>query len=104
RPRPRRHPLPDRLAGVQPRRLEAPLRRAVAAAAAHQAPLRPGRHPHARPGDLLMAIPGPPWHSEVDALLWLHRALPAARAALPPQLAARAGLPITMGGLISYRT
>ena len=34
-------------------------------------------------------------------MLWLHRATPAAR--LPSQLAARAGLPVTIGGLISYR-
>lgn len=63
----------------------------------------PSGIPHARPGDLLMAIPRPPWHSEVDALLWLHRATPQAREALPAQLAPRAGLPVTMGGLISYR-
>lgn len=48
-------------------------------------------------------IPPAPWHSRVDALLWLHRAAPAARAVLPPALAARAGLPVTIGGLISYR-
>jgi acetoacetate decarboxylase len=39
----------------------------------------------------------------VDALLWLHPATRAARELLPPQLAARAGLPVTIGGLISYR-
>lgn len=50
------------------------------------------------------AIPGSPWHSSVDALLWLHGAAPGARDALPRQLASRAGLPITMGGLISYRS
>ena len=48
-------------------------------------------------------IPAPPWHSKIDAVLWLHRAVPGARDALPAPLAARAGLPITMGGLISYR-
>ena len=46
-------------------------------------------------------IPPAPWHSTVDGLLWLHRATPAAT--LPSQLATRAGLPITIGGLISYR-
>lgn len=39
----------------------------------------------------------------MDAVLWWHRATPAARARLPPALAARAGLPVTIGGLISYR-
>ena len=47
-----------------------------------------------------MAAPAP-WHSTVDGLLWLHRATSAAT--LPSQLATRAGLPITIGGLISYR-
>lgn len=37
----------------------------------------------------------------MDGLLWLHRATSAA--ALPSQLLPRAGLPITIGGLISYR-
>ncbi len=46
-------------------------------------------------------IPPAPWHSKVDGVLWLHRATPAAT--LPSQLATRAGLPITIGGLISYR-
>ncbi len=48
------------------------------------------------------AIPAAPWHSRIDALLWLHPATPAARDALPSQLAGRAGMPVTMGGLISY--
>jgi Acetoacetate decarboxylase (ADC) len=48
-------------------------------------------------------IPPAPWRSSVDALLWLHPATPAARALLPPQLAARAGITVTIGGLISYR-
>jgi hypothetical protein len=48
-------------------------------------------------------VPAAPWHSAIDALLWFHAATPAARAMLPEQLAARAGLPITIGGLISYR-
>jgi hypothetical protein len=39
----------------------------------------------------------------VDGLLWLHLAMPAARGMLPPQLMARAGLAVTIGGLISYR-
>ena len=47
--------------------------------------------------------PPPPWHSRIDALLWLHPATPAARAALPPELAPKAWLPVTVGGLISYR-
>jgi hypothetical protein len=48
-------------------------------------------------------IPSAPWRSSVNALLWLHRATSAARGLLPPQLAARAGVPATIGGLISYR-
>ena len=48
-------------------------------------------------------IPAAPWRSSVDALLWLHPATRAARGLLPPQLAARAGIPVTIGGLISYR-
>lgn len=48
-------------------------------------------------------IPPAPWRSSVDALLWLHPAARAARGRLPPQLAARAGIPVTIGGLISYR-
>jgi hypothetical protein len=52
-----------------------------------------------QPGAIAVA----PWHSTIDALLWLHPATPAARGALPPELASRAGLAVTMGGLISYR-
>lgn len=47
-------------------------------------------------------IPAAPWHSAVDALLWVHAATPAARDALPQSLDARAGLAITIGGLIHY--
>jgi hypothetical protein len=46
-------------------------------------------------------IPPAPWPSVVDAVLWLHPATPAAT--LPAQRASRAGLPITIGGLIPYR-
>jgi hypothetical protein len=49
------------------------------------------------------AAPPAPWRSDVDALLWWHRAAPAARDRLPAALAPRAGLPVTLGGLISYR-
>jgi Acetoacetate decarboxylase (ADC) len=48
-------------------------------------------------------IPPAPWRSSVDALLWLHPAARTARGLLPPQLAERAGMPVTIGGLISYR-
>lgn len=48
------------------------------------------------------AIPAAPWESRIEALLWVHAAAPAARAALPPRLAPRAGLPLTIGGLIAY--
>jgi hypothetical protein len=47
-------------------------------------------------------IPAAPWHSAIDALLWFHAATPDARGALPRTLAARAGMAITIGGLISY--
>jgi hypothetical protein len=50
-----------------------------------------------------VSIPPAPWRSAVEAVLWWHRATPAARDRLPPALAGRAGLPITIGGLISYR-
>lgn len=52
--------------------------------------------------DAPASIPPAPWRSRVSALLWWHWATPAARAALPQQLASRAGLPITIGGLIAY--
>jgi pimeloyl-ACP methyl ester carboxylesterase len=47
--------------------------------------------------------PPAPWHSAVDALLWLHPARPAARGVLPQPLAGRAGIGVTIGGLIAYR-
>ena len=48
-------------------------------------------------------VPAAPWHSVIDAVLWWHPAAPAARDMLAPQLTERAGLPLTIGGLISYR-
>jgi hypothetical protein len=48
-------------------------------------------------------VPAAPWRSTIDAVLWCHRATPAARERLPAQLAGRAGLPVTIGGLVSYR-
>lgn len=48
-------------------------------------------------------VPAAPWRSVVDAVLWVHRATPAARAALPQQLANGMGVGITIGGLIRYR-
>jgi hypothetical protein len=47
------------------------------------------------------SIPGAPWHSTVDALLWLHPATADARGVLPQGLASGPG--ITIGGLIAYR-
>lgn len=49
-------------------------------------------------------MPPPPWHTEVDALLWWHRAAPEAAAALPPVLAGRAAVAVTVAGLVSYRS
>jgi len=48
-------------------------------------------------------VPAAPWRSVIDALLWFHPATPVARAMLPPQLRHRVGLPVTIGGLVSYR-
>lgn len=48
-------------------------------------------------------VPAAPWRSTIDAVLWCHPATPVARDALPAQLAGRAGLPLTIGGLVSYR-
>lgn len=48
-------------------------------------------------------VPAAPWRSAIDAVLWCHPATPAARGRLPAQLAGRVGLPLTIGGLISYR-
>lgn len=48
-------------------------------------------------------LPAAPWRSVIDAVLWCHPATSAARAMLPPQLVERAGLPVTIGGLVSYR-
>jgi len=47
------------------------------------------------------AFPPAPWHSTVEGVLWLHRATPAAGLTSAP--AGRAGLPVTICGLISYR-
>jgi hypothetical protein len=50
-----------------------------------------------------VSVPPAPWRSEIDAVLWWHRATPAARERLPPALVGRAGPPLTLGGLIAYR-
>lgn len=43
-----------------------------------------------------------PWETRVQALLWFHRASPAAAAQLPAQLRGERALPITIGGFIRY--
>jgi hypothetical protein len=48
-------------------------------------------------------IPAAPWRSVIDAVVWCHPATPAARDALAPELAERAGLPMTIGALVTYR-
>ena len=48
-------------------------------------------------------VPAAPWRSVIDAVLWCHPATPAARDTLAPELSARAGLPITLGALVTYR-
>lgn len=47
--------------------------------------------------------PDAPWRSVIDALVWCHPATSAARGLLPEQLVPRVGLPLTIGGLVSYR-
>lgn len=48
------------------------------------------------------ATPAPPWLCRVEAVLWWHRASPAARTALPEPLRERAGLPLTVGAFLRY--
>lgn len=48
-------------------------------------------------------VPAAPWRSVIDAVFWCHPAAPVARAMLPAQLIGRAGRPVTIGGLVSYR-
>jgi Acetoacetate decarboxylase (ADC) len=48
-------------------------------------------------------VPGPPWSSDIDAVLWWHAASSRAPDALPAPLARRAHVPITLGGLVAYR-
>jgi hypothetical protein len=50
-----------------------------------------------------VSAPPAPWRSEIAALVWWHRATPAARDLLPAPLAGRGGVRVTIGGLISYR-
>jgi hypothetical protein len=44
-----------------------------------------------------------PWATVLDAVLWFHRAAPGARERLPGALREHRALPVTIGGLISYR-
>ena len=44
-----------------------------------------------------------PWHTVIDAVLWMHRATPGAIEWLPRELRGRRALPATVGALISYR-
>lgn len=46
--------------------------------------------------------PPAPWRSLVDAVVWFHRAMPQARATLPPELAGRGTLPVTTASLVAY--
>src|SRR3712207_6195464 len=54
--------------------------------------------------ELPAAASAAPWSSQVDAMLWFHRATSQARALLPGALAKHAGAPITIGGIIFYRS
>ncbi len=49
----------------------------------------------------MTAVPPPPWHSRVDAVVWWHGASPASRELVPAQLGRP--LPLVLGGLIAYR-
>jgi hypothetical protein len=51
-----------------------------------------------------VSAPPAPWRSEVVAVLWWHRATPAVRGLTPAALAARVALPVTVGGLVAYRS
>ena len=44
-----------------------------------------------------------PWEAVLDAIVWVHRAAPAAREWLPRPLRGRKVLPVTVGALIAYR-
>lgn len=49
---------------------------------------------------LPVRTPPPPWPCRVRAVLWWHRALPAARDAVPPR--ARTAVPLTVVALLDY--
>jgi len=51
-----------------------------------------------------VAPPPPPWHSEVEALLWLGPAQAGPARELPPALGGRPAPPVVLGGLIAYRS
>lgn len=44
-----------------------------------------------------------PWDTVADAVFWVHRAAPAAAELLPPELAGRRTLPLTIGAFVRYR-
>lgn len=46
------------------------------------------------------ATPAPPWPCRVEAVVWWHRATPAARRDLPP--GCRTSLPVTVGAFLRY--
>ena len=46
--------------------------------------------------------PAPPWPTRVQAVVWWHRAPPAALAALPAALRARVRLPLVVGAFVRY--
>ena len=48
------------------------------------------------------ATPGPPWHAQIDAVLWAHRRTASATQTLPPGLRARTLGP-TIAGFVRYR-
>lgn len=56
--------------------------------------------------DVLAALPAttpaPPWRCHVEAVVWWHRAVPAAREAVAAQLRDRAGVPLTVGSFLRY--
>lgn len=50
------------------------------------------------------AAPPAPWTCRCDALVWLHRASPAALGAVPRTLRARVGFALTVGAVVRYRS
>ena len=62
---------------------------------------RPAAHDEAQGGGS-MPPPPPPWSCRLDAIVWWHRVVPEAAAALPEALQAPRRLPVTLAALVRY--